>query len=470
MSTTSSPATSPLSFLANWQEWRVRRWLATTPGRLWGTLACIWALALLFYVAAIGGAGVHRKAMKTVGKDAAPSILAAQKIKASLADMHANAANELLHEPGKGQQAAKDYEKRRIEVTEALLEAAGNITYDAEREPLRRLLDNLGPYESAVAQARVLHERKLSGALERHRVADKIMNASLLPAAEDLDKVNRDALNEGYATARGRSIAMLLGVLVSGAVLLAALIATQVFLYRRMRRLLNPGLLAASALAASFLAYVVVAFLAQERALKLAKEDAFHSLHDLWRARALAYDANGDESRWLLDRAGAPRYEKAFNDKVAKVMQPPASKSGDDMVRAARKGKLPKEYKGYLASELQNITFAGEEESALATLEAFVVYVKIDAEVRRLQNAGKHAEALALCVGTQPGQSNWAYDRFDEALGKTIAINHKEFNQAVDHSLGALAPFDYAAPLAALGVAALAFFGVLPRLREYAIN
>ena len=40
--------------------------------------------------------------------------------------------------------------------------------------------------------------------------------------------------------------------------------------------------------------------------LKVAKEDAFDSVRALWLARAVAYDANSDGSRWLLDDQQKP--------------------------------------------------------------------------------------------------------------------------------------------------------------------
>ncbi len=61
---------------------------------LWAGLYLIWALDAMLLFAAITGVQVHRDAMKTVGKDTAPSIIAAQHIKTSMADMDANVANE----------------------------------------------------------------------------------------------------------------------------------------------------------------------------------------------------------------------------------------------------------------------------------------------------------------------------------------------------------------------------------------
>jgi hypothetical protein len=445
--------------------------LTTTPGRLRLALAAVWLLALLFFLAVAAGVGVHRRAIQTIGKDAAPSIVAAQKIRANLADMHSNTANVLLYAPGKGAGPASDYEKRRLEVTQGILDAAGNVTYgEAEKGPLRRLLDGLGTYEAAVARAWVLHQRKDAGFLAQHRAADRIMAGTLLPAADDLDRANRDALDRGYADARRSSGWALAGVVLAGLALLGVLAATQLFLTRRTHRLLNPGLVAASALALGFLIYAVVVFSARERSLKLAKEDAFQSIHDLWRARAAAYDANGDESRWLLDRRRRADYQKDFDAKVARLINPlPQGSAYEKLVAEVQRHAKPTGFKGYLAEELGNITFAGERAAALAALQTFLAYVTIDARIRSLERADQHDAAVALCLGEKPGESNWAFARFDEALGKTIQINQDEFDAAVERSFRSLGAFDLAAPLAALGIAVLAFFGLLPRLREYAV-
>ena len=426
-------------------------------------------LALLFALAVSSGVRGHRQGMQTIGKDSAPSIIAAQRIRSSLADMHSNAANGLIGKPGENPEAARIYEVRRLEVTEGILAAARNITYgDAELVPIKTLLQELGHYEELVAQARLLHERRDPGSLLRHREADRLMHQNLLPASDALDNANRAALDLGYATERTTSWRAMAWVLLAGIALIGALAATQLLLYHRMRRVLNPPLVAASTLAAGFLVYAVTAFATEAHLLKVAKEDAFESIHALWHARAVAYDANGDESRWLLDRPRAADHERAFFDKVDKLAKRPDGLSFDGLAAKVVEGSLPDGFEGYLAAELRNITFPGEREAAIETLETFARYVKIDGEIRRLEGRGDHTAAVALCVGNDPGQSNWSFSRFDDALGKTLDINQRAFEDAVDRGFKTLAGFDVASPLVALGISLLAYVGLRPRMREYA--
>jgi CHASE3 domain sensor protein len=462
-------------------RWRVAgARAATTPGLLKAALAATWLLALVFLLAVRSGVEAHRQGMQTIGKDSASSIVAAQHIKASLADMHASAAGYLLTKPGQDRQAARDYEKRRLEVTDGLLAAAGNITYgDAERVPLRQIVNALGQYEETVARARALHDAGADGALLEHRAADRVMHETLLPAADALDRANRQALNDSYAAQRRTAGWSLAWLILSGLGLLAVLAATQAFLYRRMRRLLNPALLGATAVAAVFLVHAVNALRAEGEALRATKQDCFDSIDVLEQARADAYDLQGYQRRRLLDPQTAEVSRKGFADKAGRLVSLSQGLSSDRLLAAVDKlrpdelrpqlvrDKLPHGFEGHLATELYNITFDGEQEVAVDELKAFFRCTEIDHEVQKLEQEGQRDEAVALCLGTKAGQSAWAFARLEEALGKTLAINQREFDRAVERGFQAVAGFGVSAPLAAAAVALLAYLGLLPRMKEY---
>jgi len=105
-----------------------------------------------------------------------------------------------------------------------------------------------------------------------------------------------------------------------------------------MRRVLNPLLLAATLAALGSLVYSVSAMQQEQRQLKVAKEDAFDSIHALWRARAVSYWANSDESRYLLDHAQAVRHARDFFTKSGLLAKfSPATRLAD-LVNAERSG------------------------------------------------------------------------------------------------------------------------------------
>jgi hypothetical protein len=236
-----------------------------------------------------------------------------------------------------------------------------------------------------------------------------------------------------------------------------------------MRRLLNPLLFAATLLTAVFLLVTVAKFSAQKESLKIAKEDAFDSIHALWQARAIAYDANAEESRWLLDRERAAQYEQAFLEKAGTVVTVPQGQNYKTAAANAVNKQNDSNFKGMLAVETRNITFPGESAAAIQSVGTFGDYLAIDRRLRELENAGRHAEAVALCVGNREGESNWAFEQFDNALGRTLDINQKEFDKAVERGFRALMGHEIASVIVIGLVIALAYFGIRPRLMEYAL-
>jgi hypothetical protein len=465
-----SLSTPPTPQVQSWphlfgQRWRAfRNHCGTTPGQLHLALGTVCGLSVLFCLAVLLAVLQRHYGMQTVVKDSVPSIQAAQEIKANLADMHSNAANILLGNA----QAAKDYEKKRLQTTNYLVTAARNITFAGEEEQIRQLLNELGRYEEAIAKARILYDRQEKDALDQHRAADRILHGSLLPAADALDQINREPLDEAYAQHRTTSGWTLAAVIVTGLLLVAALAATQVFLFRRMHRVLNPGLLAATVLTLAFFLYSVAALLIASSCLKLVKEDAFDSIHALELARAYAYDANGDESRSLLDDQEAPKYDEAFHKKSARILTLPSGFTYAKLLEYVGKQKsLPPSTQGYLADELNNITFAGEKDAALRAVRTWIQYAEIDARIRQLKQEKKEKEAIALCLGNREGESNWAFAQFDKALDDAIKINQNEMDAAKQRGFAVLELILWLSPAAALGVALLALIGLRPRMKEY---
>ena len=405
-----------------------------TPQTLWMSLYLIWGLDALLLIAAIIGAQVHRSALQTVGKDAGPSIIAAQQIKTSLAEMDADVANELL--------GAKngDYDAQRKIAATALIEAARNITYgEAEQKPIEALQVDMGTYEGKAQYARDLHQRRDSGSVEAYRAANQVVNDEL-SQADRLDAANNDQLEATYKSQSGRSIGSLAFLLIVAAALLIALAVVQGYLNKKMRRIVNPALALATLLTLGFMLYTVGTLAAERSDLRIAKEDAFESIHALWRAKAVGYDANADESRYLLDPKHASQYEEAFSRKANTLRS------------------------DYLVEELNNITFTGEREAATRAMAYWDKYIEIDRKIRDLETHGKHAEAIALCLGTE---SNWAFAQFDKAIDDTLKINQDQFDAAVAEGFSTLSHFEIKAGIFAVAIAVLALFGLFQRIREY---
>lgn len=197
----------------------------------------------------------------------------------------------------------------------------------------------------------------------------------------------------------------------------------------------------------------------------------------------MSYDANADESRWLLERTAA--LQDGFFAKVSQVAAVPGVdvasaavnpdryydglksavaqlrvEQGTNTVMQVRVG-------GFLGTELNNATFPNEAQGAAITVRDFDAYVQGDAVIRGDADRGDLAGAVAFDVGTQPGRSNYAYYQYDQALTHIIAINRDVFRAAIADGQAGLAVWTwlgYAAGAVVLLLIGAAFYA---RLREY---
>ncbi len=424
-------------------------------------------LVLLLFVACAAGAYFHRAALETIGRQAGPAITAAEKIRTALASMDASAANDLLASDQAARDAARhDYDQSRLEAAQALLYAARSLNYGAGgRDPLEKIQMQLGSYEALVQRARDLHDVKDPRAVDTYAQAASLVDNDLLPAGDQLDNANFRRLDETYARQGAYSISSRVVVLLFGIALLGALLWLQSFITNRTRRILNLPLIAATLVALAFTLWGLTVFGTEEHELKTAKQDAFTSIRALWKARAGAWSAAGDESRLLLHSSKLPGAGDDFQRNVNSLMLVPPGVTMEDVAEhGLRENSLAT---GYLADEIRNITFFGEREAALETTTKFAEYLETAREIRSLEAAGKHADAVALHLGTQSGQAKFVFAEFDDALSRTLAVNQRAFDTAVDSGFDALSHFEAKAAATAIVIVLLVFAGLAPRIAEY---
>jgi hypothetical protein len=457
----------------------------STPTRIRAGAAA--AVALACGVAAVivvvfGGLGGQ---LAVIGGRDAPEADAATGLYFAVSDMDAQVANILLVGGSvtlaanlsqdmaiyASDRATADQDLQRAIVTEA-----GDSAAEAG---LRSVLDRLGQYEALAADT-ILTDQTADAAgrapavsLAYYRQATDLMRTGILPGISTLTAVSASSLDAGYQAGRATVETGIVLVAVTGALLLAVLAVMQLSLFARFRRMVNPALAAATMITAVLVAVTVTGLDAEAGHLKVAKQDAFDSILALTQARAVSYDANADESRYLVDPGRAGQYQQSFLTKsrwLADVGN--VGISGYDAalaadIRAYFAGNSDVAFGGYLGAEFRNITFTGERAAAVRTLLAYQAYQRDDRVLRALARKDLTA-AVSFDIGTAPGQSDWAFNRYDAALSSVIAINSDAFTAAVAAGEGGASDTGiaiYAAGAALL--AGLVIFGVRPRLAEY---
>lgn len=303
---------------------RLRRHWATLPARLRLIRAAILlltaALALLLLLA---GLAVSATWDTVTGRDA-PRTTSAAGLDLALNDMDAQAANILLSSGGAGAdrmdvpygKAVGFYGAARRTVSRELRTLAVAAEGDARAEhTVEALTENFARYQELIGRALENDGRKggKAAAVDDYRSATALLSAEIRPESQALIAANDDAYEAGYDAARSRLSAELITVVVLGLPLLALLVVLQWYLAWGFHRILNPGLVAATLCACIAVAGQAVA--ASSEHLRGARRDAFDSVVALSRARAVAYDANADESRYLLVKQERTGYEQAFLDK-----------------------------------------------------------------------------------------------------------------------------------------------------------
>ena len=187
----------------------------------------------------------------------------------------------------------------------------------------------------------------------------------------------------------------------------------------------------------------------------------------------MAYDANADESRYLLDHDRAPQYQDGFEAASQRIVGLPGADIGSyDSALAAAVTAYQDDHAdigfgGFYGTEFRNITFPGERAAAERALRTYQAYEVDDRKIRALVAQGRLRDAIAYCTSLAPGGSNADFAAQDAALRQVTAINSDAFAAAVAHGRGELS---VRVPLLA-GDAALVLLlcllGVRPRLAEF---
>jgi hypothetical protein len=463
------PEGNPMSL--PWRDW-------TTPIRLRVLSFATVAVAIAFVTLATVGFRDAENDLRQIGHETGPQVEATSDLYFALADMDAQIANVLLVGDAKNlgtsrAQALEIYDKRRQEADADVQQAA------AAGADIRPVLDALGRYEALAAQTVELSAsdprpgRPDPAALARYRQATDLMRDTLLPAATRLIDGNAAALEDVYGQGRAAVVTDRTWAVVLGLLLLGLLAGTQLFVNRRFRRQIVPALLAATVLAAVAVGGSIAVLTAEAEHLRGAKKDAFDSVLALSRARAISYDANADESRFLVDPQRATQYEAAFTAKSRQLMDlGDAGLSSYDAALAEalatyRANQRDLRFHGFYGIEFRNVTFTGERAAAERTVAAYQVYQRDDRRIRQLVAQGDLDGAIAFCTSYAQGDSNWAFGQYDEALTAVIGINRDAFAHSIAEGEQGLRGRTVAAWLLALAIAGLVLIAVRPRLAEY---
>ncbi len=471
----------------------VTAWPRTTPGRIRAAAAaCLATAVVLAVVISVSFSGVAG-GLSAIGGTDAPQVTASTGLYFSLSDMDAQVANVLLagtdpalsgHRPQYLATYASDRQTAYADLQQAAVTAAGNAA--AERQ-LQSVLVNVGKYEALAADVLLADQQPTAtGATPRgtasgaqaeaagyYRQATDLMRTAILPQVSSLTSVTTAKLDGSYSAGRSDAATGAVIALAAGGILIAFLAAFQVFLSARFRRTVSPALAAATAVALALAIIAAGRLDAEASHLTVAKQEAFDSIVALTQARAVGYDANADESRYLADPGRAAAYQRSYlaqSQELASVGNVPLAQYEPTLAAdfaAYQADNADVRFGGYFGTEFRNITFPGERAAAVATLKAYLFDERDDHKLRQLARTSPEA-AAGFDTGMAPGQSDWAFYQYDKALVTLIGINQRAFTAAIAAGEGSATGWNGLIPGGcALLIIALILLGARPRLAEY---
>ncbi|WP_435879058.1 hypothetical protein [Streptomyces griseoluteus] len=426
---------------------RLRDAATTEPGRLRVIGAVLALLVVAFGAVTAWQSGERATAADDVLTRSQPLSSGAAAIYRSLADANTAASTGFLAGPRESAANRERYEEDIRTAASGLVRAAADTEPGSASEATVRKLNRLLPeYKGLVERARVYNRQgyPVGGAYLRY--ANEKMQTEMLPAAQDLYTKENQRLDADYADATPYPwAAIALGLLA-----LAALGLAQYRDFRRTNRVLNHGLVAASATTVVVLLWLVVGHTVARSGLFGSYDHGIRSLNVLHNAQIAALKARGNENLSLVARGAETvevngtkqdAYYYAFDRDLAAL---------DTRLTEARR----------LADDARG---GAPVDSAL---DDTAEWKKRHGTARTEDERGNYQRALDQVIGADD-TTGAAFDGVDGSLTRALGHEQTEFDRAAADGRDAMTGLpEGAAVLGVLGAAG-AVFGIGRRLSEY---
>jgi hypothetical protein len=422
----------------------------TEPGRL-RLIGAVLALLVVAFGAVTAWQMTDRSnAADDVLHSSQPLSAGAADIYRSLADANTAASSGFLSGGQEPPATTRRYEKDIQTAAAGLVTAAASTDPgSASADTIARLNKLLPEYKGLIERARANNRQGFPVGGAYLRAANEVMQQEMLPAAQDLYTKENQRLRSDYADATPYPwFAIVLGVVV-----LAALVWAQRRHYRRTNRVLNQGLVAATAASAIVLLWVVVGHSVARAGLDSSYAHGIRSLNVLHDARIASLNARGNENLTLVSRGAETKklpdgrvedaYDYAFQQDMKTLS---ASLAKAESLADAPAGKQP----------------------VTAATGNMKVWQQRHKQARAADDDGNYQAALDKIIGSKADQpTGECFDSVDANLAKALDHEESEFHQAAGNGRDAMTGLPQGAAVLAVLGASGALLGIGRRLSEY---
>ena len=427
---------------------RLRTAATTEPGRL-RIIGALLAVVVVAFGAVTAWQMTERSnAANDVLTSSQPLSSDAADIYRSLADANTAAASGYLAGPQEKPEVRQGYETDIRTAADKLVTAASNSDPGSDSATVIAQLNELLPrYKGLVETARANNRQGYPVGSAYLRAANEMMQQQMLPRAESLYQRENQRLNSDYADAKAFPWAAV-GL---GVVVLAALAWAQRRTFLHTNRVLNHGLVTASAACVVVLLWLVVGHTVARMGLNDSYDHGVRSLNVLHDARIASLTARSDENLSLIRRGADTKtvggttldaYSWGYDDQIGKLSQAltKAHALADDSA-----GRTP-------VKNADSFMQAWKDRHGVA---------------QSLNDKGEYQQARDKVIGVGKDPTSVCFDNVDKALVQALDHEQTEFKQAASGGRDALTGLPYGAAVLAVLGAAGAVVGIGRRLSEY---
>ncbi|QTJ67002.1 hypothetical protein HYG77_16325 [Rhodococcus sp. ZPP] len=287
------------------QPWR--EFLASTPGRLSVLGIALVTAALATGAIASAAIGARQQRIDVLRTHTEPLAYAAEALYSSLSIADAAATTSFISGGIEPREVRNRYNQAIGDASNALVTASNGVS-STDAGALRLLSEvsrHMSVYTTLVATARANNRSGNPVGVAYLGDASALMQDTILPAAERL--YIEQSRSVADTQAHGARLPRAAFVVTAG--LLIALVLAQVYLARKSKRRVNPGLVVASLLTATLLVWLAAAALVSTSAIDRARSEGAQPLATITQSRILAQQARADETLALLQRGSDEQSE-----------------------------------------------------------------------------------------------------------------------------------------------------------------
>jgi hypothetical protein len=423
----------------------VRKSAASTPGRLFVLGVGLVVLALLTGV--VGAVAMQQKLRTTdnLVTHREPVAAASQQIYRSLSDADATAASAFLA-GGTPPAALRDRYDLDIATAGAnLAEASADVggVPEAERQ-VNELAQQLPVYTGLVETARSYNRQGYPAGAAYLREASGLMRAKLLPAAQELYRIDFERL----AAEQDEAGSLPWFTLALVVVLLGALVAAQRSLTRRTNRVLNVGLVVATVAVLVGLIWGSVALLIESTRVADGHQHGTSQVEVIVQARIVALKMRANETLTLVARGDGAEYEDEFKQLSAQL----TGESDKNLLLRARDLAATRDTQDLIAAAQKNADD----------------WLAAHKKVRELDDGGAYQEAVSLAISNDAKTSAATmFTRLDDNLMKALRNGRQKFVEETSGASKVMTGLVPGVAVLALVAAAGVTMGIRDRLQEY---